>query len=75
VKSRGLLLAIYYWNDYIFRTDLRTAETIKYASNCMLATKISYWNEIFLICNEVGVKSQTVADINEEMRRKYGVRE
>jgi len=47
----------------IFRTDLRTAEMIKYASNCMLATKISYWNEIFLICKELGVDSQAIADI------------
>jgi len=36
---------------------------IKYASNCMLATKISFWNEIFLICREIGVDSKIVADI------------
>jgi len=47
----------------IFRTNLKTAEIIKYASNCMLATKISYWNEIFLICKELGIDSQLVADI------------
>jgi UDPglucose 6-dehydrogenase len=47
----------------IFRTNLKTAEMIKYASNCMLATKISYWNEIFLICKELGIDSQIVADI------------
>jgi UDPglucose 6-dehydrogenase len=58
----------------IFRTDLRTAEMIKYASNCMLATKISYWNEIFLICAEMGVNSQIVADIAALDKRigKYG---
>jgi len=50
-------------NKPIFRTDLRTAEMIKYASNCMLATKISYWNEIFLICKELGVDSQIIADV------------
>ena len=47
----------------IFRTDLKTAEMIKYTSNCMLATKISYWNEIFLICKELSIDSQTVANI------------
>ena len=47
----------------IFRTDLITAEMVKYASNCMLATKISYWNEIFLICEELGINSQVVANI------------
>ena len=45
----------------IFRTDLKTAEMMKYASNCMLATKISYWNEIFLICKELGMDSQIIA--------------
>lgn len=47
----------------IFRTDLKTAEMIKYASNCMLATKISYWNEISLICKEIGIDSQIVANV------------
>jgi UDPglucose 6-dehydrogenase len=50
-------------NKPIFRTDLKTAEMIKYASNCILATKISYWNEIFLICKELGIDSQAIADI------------
>jgi len=50
-------------NKPIFRTDLKTAETIKYASNCMLATKISYWNEIFLICKDLGIDSHVVADV------------
>jgi UDPglucose 6-dehydrogenase len=49
-------------NKPIFRTDLRTAEMIKYASNCILATKISYWNEIFLICEKLGVDSQEIAN-------------
>jgi len=50
-------------NKPIFRTDLKTAETIKYVSNCMLATKISYWNEIFLICKDLGIDSHAVADV------------
>jgi UDPglucose 6-dehydrogenase len=50
-------------NKPIFRTDLKTAEMIKYASNCMLATKISYWNEIFLICDALGIEAHRVADI------------
>lgn len=50
-------------NKPIFRTDLKTAEMIKYASNCMLATKISFWNEVFLICKNLGIDSQEVADI------------
>lgn len=37
------------------RVDLRTAETIKYASNVYLATKISYTNEIANICEKIGI--------------------
>jgi UDPglucose 6-dehydrogenase len=47
----------------VFRTDLETAAMIKYASNCMLATKISFWNEIFLICQELKVDSRKVAKL------------
>jgi len=64
-KKSGYILAEVYkpLNKPIFRTDLKTAEMIKYASNCMLATKISYWNEIFLICKDLGIDSQIVANI------------
>jgi UDPglucose 6-dehydrogenase len=43
-------------------TDLRTAEMIKYASNALLATYISYINEIALICEKMG------ADVKEVVR-------
>jgi len=58
----------------IIRVDLKTAEMIKYASNCMLATKISYWNEIFLLCRKLGIDSQKVADVASMDSRigKYG---
>lgn len=61
-------------NSTIFRTDLKTAEMIKYVSNCMLATKISYWNEIFLICEKLGIDSQEIANIAAMDPRigKYG---
>ncbi len=63
-KSGDVLEELYEpLNKPIFKTDLRTAETIKYASNCMLATKISYWNEISLICKELGIDSQIIADV------------
>ncbi|MCK4347166.1 MAG: UDP-glucose/GDP-mannose dehydrogenase family protein, partial [Thermoplasmatales archaeon] len=63
-RSGDVLERIYkLLNKPIFRTDLRTAEMIKYVSNCMLATKISYWNEIFLICEKLGIDSQEIADV------------
>jgi len=39
----------------ILRTAIKTAEMIKYASNALLATKISFSNEIGNICKELGI--------------------
>ena len=37
----------------VYKTDIRSAEMIKYASNAFLATKISFINEISNICERV----------------------
>lgn len=42
-------------------TDLASAETIKYAANAFLATKISFINEIAMICEMVGADIGSVA--------------
>ena len=41
-------------NTKIFTTDPASAETIKYAANAFLATKISYINAIAAVCEGVG---------------------
>ncbi len=46
----------------ILRTSLRAAELIKYASNALLATKISFINEIGNICKELDIDVYEVAD-------------
>lgn len=45
----------------LVRTDLRTAEMIKYASNAFLATRISFMNEIAQICESAGADVRGVA--------------
>jgi UDPglucose 6-dehydrogenase len=63
-KSGDILDKLYKpLNIPIFRTDMKTAELIKYTSNCCLASRISYWNQIFLICNKLGIDSKLVAQI------------
>lgn len=42
-------------------TDIRTAEMIKYASNAFLATRISFINEISIICERLGADVTQVA--------------
>ena len=44
------------------RTDLRSAEMIKYAANVFLATKISYANEIANMCTRFGIDSAPVLE-------------
>jgi UDPglucose 6-dehydrogenase len=58
----------------IFRVSLKTAEMCKYATNMMLATKISYWNELFLVCKEIGIDCNKVAEITALDKRigRYG---
>jgi UDPglucose 6-dehydrogenase len=45
----------------ILYTDRRTAELIKYAANALLATKITFINEIADLCEKVGADVQQVA--------------
>jgi len=45
-------------NNPIIVMDVRSAEMTKYAANALLATKISFMNEVSLLCDAVG------ADVN-----------
>ncbi len=45
----------------IMVTDLESAELIKYASNAFLATKISFINEMSMLCEQVGADVHAVA--------------
>ncbi len=61
-KSGDMLCDLYQVFDApIMRTDLRTAEMIKYASNIFLATKVSFINELGNICKLLGIDAYEVA--------------
>ncbi len=51
--------------DRVLVMSVRSAEMTKYAANAMLATKISFMNEVAIICEELG------ADV-EEVRNGIG---
>ena len=46
--------------DKVIVMGIRSAEMTKYAANCMLATKISFINEIATICERVGADVRDV---------------
>ncbi|OUJ18468.1 UDP-glucose 6-dehydrogenase, aglM/ugd [Methanonatronarchaeum thermophilum] len=46
----------------VFETDVKTAEMVKYASNSLLATKISFANEVGNICKKLDIDSYEVMD-------------
>jgi len=62
--SGDALAALYSGIDApVIRTDLRTAEMVKYVSNAWHALKITFANEIGNFCKRVGVDSHQVMNI------------
>lgn len=58
-KMKTLYSSFFFQNERFITMDIRSAEMTKYAANTMLATKISFMNEIANICERVG------ADVNK----------
>ena len=66
-QARAILKDLYrplYLNETPFvETNLHTAELSKYAANAFLATKISFINELSVLCEEVGGDVQAIARV------------
>ncbi|MDO5105665.1 UDP-glucose/GDP-mannose dehydrogenase family protein [Capnocytophaga sp.] len=58
-KMKSLYTSFFMQHERFITMDIRSAEMTKYAANAMLATKISFMNEIANICERVG------ADVNK----------
>ena len=58
---RALYRPLFLIETQVLFTTLETAELIKYAANCFLATKITFINEIADLCERLGADVQQVA--------------
>ncbi len=59
-KMKELYSPFFRSHDRFLMMDIRSAEMTKYAANAMLATKISFINEIANICEKVGADANQV---------------
>ena len=59
-KMKELYAPFFRSHDRFIAMDIRSAEMTKYAANAMLATKISFMNEIANICEKVGADANKV---------------
>ena len=58
---RSIYRPLYLQETPIVKTDIETAELTKYAANAFLATKISFINEIALLCDSIGADVVSLA--------------
>jgi UDPglucose 6-dehydrogenase len=64
-KAKDLMNSLYKGlertDNLILNTDIKTAELIKYAANSMLATRVSFINQLSILCDKVGADVKMVA--------------
>lgn len=55
----------------IFQTDSTTAEMVKYMANALLATKVIFANEMYALCQALGIKYEEVKKLVTADHRIY----
>ena len=64
-KAKDIMVKIYKGIERVGKpiviTDIKSAELIKYASNAMLAARISFMNQLTCLCEKVGADIKEVA--------------
>lgn len=55
----------------VFQSDPTTAEMVKYMANCYLATKVLFANEMFDLCQKLGIKYEEVKKLVVADHRIY----
>ena len=79
-RSGDILENIYQeFSSQIVRTDIKTAEFMKYVHNCFNATKISFSNEMWRLGQKLGVDANLALQLASSSAEgywnpKYGVR-
>lgn len=56
------LYRIRFPHTHIIKTDFGTAQLIKYMANCFFATKVSFMNEMFQICQSINGDWETAVE-------------
>ena len=65
-KDRQRLVELYrdsFLQTKIFTTDTTTAEMVKYMANVFLATKVMFGNEMYNLCEKLGIKYEEVKEM------------
>lgn len=76
-EARAMLREVYdelLETSELVETDVRTAEMVKYVNNALLATKISFANEVGNVCKELGIDTYEVMDavaLDDRIERSF----
>ncbi len=57
------------YNNNVIHVTTKEAEMIKYVKNCFLATKVSFFNEMYRLCEKTSINYETVRKLSAEDSR------